>query len=44
MAISEAAIARIETGRVDPKISTLERFADALGVRVEWHLMDAQPS
>ena len=38
MGTSEAAVARLETGEVDPKLSTVERFADALGKRLEWQL------
>jgi ribosome-binding protein aMBF1 (putative translation factor) len=38
MGTSEAAVARLETGEVDPRLSTIERFADALGKRLEWHL------
>jgi ubiquitin-like protein Pup len=38
MGTSEAAIARLEAGEVDPRLSTVERFADALGKRLEWHL------
>jgi ribosome-binding protein aMBF1 (putative translation factor) len=38
MGTSESAVARLETGEVDPRLSTIERFADALGKRLEWHL------
>ena len=38
MGTSEAAVARLEAGEVDPRLSTIERFADALGKRLEWHL------
>lgn len=38
MGTSEAAVARLESGEVDPRLSTIERFADALGKRLEWHL------
>jgi ribosome-binding protein aMBF1 (putative translation factor) len=40
MGTSEAAIARLEAGEVDPRLSTVERFADALGKRLEWHLIE----
>jgi transcriptional regulator with XRE-family HTH domain len=40
MGTSEAAVARLETGRVDPRLSTLERFAEAVGTRLEWRLVD----
>ena len=38
MGTSEAAVARLEAGEVDPRLSTVERFADALGKRLEWRL------
>lgn len=38
MGTSESAVARLEAGEVDPRLSTLERFADALGKRLEWRL------
>jgi ribosome-binding protein aMBF1 (putative translation factor) len=41
MGTSEAAIARLEAGEVDPRLSTVERFADALGKRLEWHLSES---
>lgn len=41
MGTSEAAVARLEAGTVDPKASTIERFAAAVGKRVRWQLVDA---
>jgi DNA-binding XRE family transcriptional regulator len=38
MGTSQSAIARIESGRADVKISTLERYAATLGRKVEWRL------
>lgn len=40
MGTSEAAVARLETGEVDPRLSSIERFADALGKRLEWRLAE----
>jgi ribosome-binding protein aMBF1 (putative translation factor) len=40
MGTSQPAIARLETGEVDAKLSTLERFAAALGFRIHWDLVD----
>jgi predicted transcriptional regulator len=40
MATSERAVARLETGAIDPHLSTVARFADAIGKRVEWRLVD----
>jgi ribosome-binding protein aMBF1 (putative translation factor) len=41
MGTSEAAVACLEAGEVDPRLSTVERFADALGKRLESQLDDA---
>jgi ribosome-binding protein aMBF1 (putative translation factor) len=41
MGTSEAAVARLETGEVDPRLSSIERFADALGKRLEWNLAES---
>jgi DNA-binding XRE family transcriptional regulator len=41
MGTSEAAVARLEAGMVDPKASTSERFAAAVGKRIRWELVDA---
>lgn len=39
MGTSQPAIARLESGEVDAKLSTLERFAAALGLRIHWNLV-----
>ena len=39
MATSQPAVARMEAGEVDPKLSTVARYAKALGRTVEWHLI-----
>jgi ribosome-binding protein aMBF1 (putative translation factor) len=39
MGTSQPAIARLEAGEVDAKLSTLERFAAALGFRIHWNLI-----
>lgn len=41
METSQSAIARIESGKADVKLSTLERYAAALGRKVEWRLRPA---
>jgi predicted transcriptional regulator len=38
---SQPAIARLEAGIVDPRLSTLQRYAASVGKRVEWTLVDA---
>jgi predicted transcriptional regulator len=42
MGTSEAAVARLEAATVDPKASTIERFAAAVGKRVQWEMVDAK--
>lgn len=39
MCTSQSAVARIERGESDPKMSTIERYAAALGQRIEWKLV-----
>src|SRR5438874_9373689 len=39
---SQPAIARLEAGAVDPRLSTVQRYAASIGKRVEWILLDAQ--
>lgn len=41
MGTSQSAVARIESGKADVKLSTLERYAATLGRKVEWHLAPA---
>ena len=36
MHTSQSAVARIERGEIDAKLSTVERYAAAIGHRVEW--------
>lgn len=38
---SQPAIARLEAGDVDPRLSTLQRYAASVGKRVEWKIVDA---
>jgi ribosome-binding protein aMBF1 (putative translation factor) len=39
MGTSQSAVARLEAGDVDAKFSTVERFAAALGHRIEWRIV-----
>ena len=36
MGTSQSAVARMEMGEIDAKLSTVERYASAIGQRVEW--------
>jgi ribosome-binding protein aMBF1 (putative translation factor) len=38
MGTSQSAVARLESGDADVRLSTLERYADAIGQRLEWRL------
>jgi transcriptional regulator with XRE-family HTH domain len=44
MGTSQSAVARIETGASDVLMSTVDRYASALGWRLEWSLEPEQPS
>lgn len=39
MNTSQSAVARLEAGEIDAKISTIDRFAAALGRRIEWRVV-----
>ncbi len=38
MGTSQSAVARLEAGELDAKLSTVERFAAALGQKIEWRV------
>lgn len=38
MGTSQSAVARIESGEADVKLSTLERYAEAIGARFAWNV------
>ncbi|MGH2754173.1 MAG: helix-turn-helix domain-containing protein [Actinomycetota bacterium] len=38
MRTSQSAVARIERGEIDAKLSTVERYAAAIGHRLEWRV------
>lgn len=40
MGTSQSAVARLESAETDAKLSTVERFAAALGQRVDWHIVE----
>ena len=43
MRTSQSAVARLEAGEFDAKMSTVERFAAAVGRRVDWRVVKAAP-
>jgi DNA-binding transcriptional regulator YiaG len=44
MNTSQPTLARLETTAADAKLSTVERFADALGYAIEYHLVPIKAS
>jgi transcriptional regulator with XRE-family HTH domain len=40
MGTSQSAVARLESGDADVRLSTLERYAAALNLRLDWRLVD----
>jgi predicted transcriptional regulator len=41
MGTSQSAVARLEAGDIDAKLSPVERYAAALGRKVEWRIAKA---
>jgi len=44
MGTSQPAVARLEAGQVDARVSTLQRYADAVGARLRLGLDRPQPT
>lgn len=44
MQSSQSSVARLEGTANDARLSTIDRFAEALGYRVQWHLLPAEQS
>ncbi|MBB3086965.1 helix-turn-helix domain-containing protein [Geodermatophilus sabuli] len=44
MGTSQSAVARLESGGLDARLSTLERYAAALGRTVDWQVRPSGPS
>ena len=43
MGTSQSTVARLEAGDVDPRLSTLERYAQAVGRTLDWRLLAPDP-
>jgi len=41
MDIAQPNVARLEAGAVDPRLSTLQRYAASIGKRLAWQIVDA---
>jgi predicted transcriptional regulator len=44
MGTSQSAVARLESGHLDARLSTLERYAAALGRTVDWTIRPSEES
>jgi len=44
MGTSQSAVARLESGGLDARLSTLERYAAALGRTVDWQVRPSEES
>ena len=44
MKTSQSSIARLEGPASDARLSTLDRYAEALGFRIQWHLLPLEAS
>jgi len=44
MGTSQSAVARLESGELDVRLSTVERYAAALGRRVDWQVGPSEES
>jgi hypothetical protein len=44
MKSSQSSVARLEGSAGDARLSTLDRYAEALGFRVQWHLLPLDAS
>jgi predicted transcriptional regulator len=42
MGTSQSAVARLESGNLDARLSTLERYATALGRTVDWQVRSTE--
>jgi len=44
MGTSQSAVARLESGELDARLSTVERYAAALGRTVDWQVRSSEES
>ena len=42
MGTSQSAVARLEAGEADVRLSTLERYAAAVGLELDWTLQESE--
>jgi predicted transcriptional regulator len=42
MGTSQSSIARLERAAFDARLSTIDRYVEALGLRVQWHLLPVE--
>jgi hypothetical protein len=42
MKSSQSSVARLEGSAFDARLSTIDRYAEALGFRIQWHLLPAE--
>lgn len=44
MKTSQSSVARLEGSADDARLSTIDRYAEALGFRIQWHLLPLEAS
>jgi len=44
METSQSSVARLENSAGDARVSTIDRYAEALGFRIQWHLLPLEGS
>jgi Helix-turn-helix len=44
MGSSQSSVARLENSAQDARLSTVDRFAETLGFRIQWHLLPLERS
>jgi predicted transcriptional regulator len=44
MSSSQSSVARLEGSAQDARLSTVDRYAETLGFRIQWHLLPLEAS